>query len=159
MPRLRPASIAGCAILIAMMAPVGLSPAAAQNSGPAMTADEIRACACQKLALDQQRDTVDTQAALLDERQQELANLDAEIKRQAASLPAEDAVGQQVLQDLIQQQMALRNMIQLRIRPDYNKSLSNLRQSVDAYNATCTSRPRYMSDAEAAEQNLVCPGQ
>lgn len=157
MHRLCHTSIAGCALLAAMIATLGPFPAVAQSSGPAMTADEIRVCACQKQALDQQRDTVDTQGALLEERQQELSSLDSEIKRQAASLPAEDVVGQQVLQDLIQQQMALRNLIQLRIRPDYNRSLADLRQTVDAYNAQCTSRPRYVTDAELAEQGLVCP--
>ncbi len=148
---------AGSVAAFGLFAAAGHFPSVAQSTGPAMTTDEIRVCLCQKQAMDQKHDLVDTQASLLDERQQELNSLDAEIKRQAATLPADDVVGQQVLQDLIRQQMALRNLIQLDIRPAYNRSLADLRQVIDAYNADCTARPRYIADAEAAEKNLVCP--
>ena len=139
---------------------LGVTSAQAQQSqpaGPAMTSDEIAACLCQKQVLDQQQSNVDVQGGLLQERQQELNNLDAEIKRQAAGLSSNDAVGQQVLQDLIGQQIALRNLIQLQIRPDYNKQVNALRQSIETYNAQCTTRPRYVLDVERAEQNLSCP--
>lgn len=139
----------------ALWSPV--NPALAQSAGPAMTTDEIRVCLCRKQAMETQQDKVDTQGVLLEERQQELTSLDAEIKRQAATLPPDDAVGQQVLQDLIHQQMALRNLIQLDIRPAYNRALSDLRSTVESYNAECTSRPRYAYDAQEAEKNLVCP--
>jgi hypothetical protein len=142
--------------LLAVVAPL---PALAQATGPAMTTPEIRACLCQQQALQQQQDLVDTQGGLLDERQQELTSLDAEIKRQAAALPSSDAVGQQVLQDLIAQQMALRNLIQLDIRPKQNRALADLRQTIETYNAQCTTRPRYAYDSEEAEKDLVCPAQ
>lgn len=148
---------AGGIAALGLFAATGLFPAAAQSTGPAMTTDEIRVCLCKKEAMDQKHDLVDTQASLLDERQQELNSLDAEIKCQAAVLPADDVVGQQVLQDLIRQQMALRNLIQLDIRPAYNRSLADLRQVIETYNTECTSRPRYAFDAEEAEKNLVCP--
>lgn len=148
---------AGCIAVLGLLAAAGSFPAAAQSTGPAMTTDEIRVCLCKKQAMDQKQDLVDTQASLLDERQQELNSLDAEIKRQAVTLPPDDVVGQQVLQDLIHQQMALRNLIQLDIRPAYNRSLADLRQVIETYNAECTSRPRYVFDAEEAEKNLVCP--
>lgn len=160
MRRLQHVLAAGCAVLT-LLAPMGSFPAAGQTvgqtTGPAMTVDEIRRCLCQKQAMEQRQDAVDTQGALLDERQQELASLDAEIKRQAAALPGEDVVGQQVLQDLIHQQMALRNLIQLEIRPSYNRSLGELRQIIEAYNADCTGRPRYAFDVQQAEKDLVCP--
>jgi chromosome segregation ATPase len=126
-------------------------------AGPAMTSDEIAACLCQKELLEQQQSDVDVQGGLLQERQQELTNLNAEIKRQAASLSSSDAVGQQVLQDLIGQQTSLRNLIQLQIRPGYNQQVNQLRQTIESYNAQCTARPRYVLDVERAEQNLVCP--
>ncbi|HNB25999.1 MAG TPA: hypothetical protein PLR41_03505 [Alphaproteobacteria bacterium] len=148
---------AGSVAALGLFAAAGPFPAAAQSTGPAMTTEEIRVCLCRKQAMDQKHDLVDTQASLLDERQQELNSLDAEIKRQAVTLPPDDVVGQQVLQDLIHQQMALRNLIQLDIRPTYNRSLADLRQVIDAYNADCTARPRYTADAEEAEKNLVCP--
>ncbi len=148
---------AGCIAALGLLACTGLFPAAAQSTGPAMTTDEIRVCLCKNQAMEQKRDLVDTQASLLDERQQELNSLDAEIKRQAAALPPDDVVGQQVLQDLIHQQMALRNLIQLDIRPAYNRSLAELRQVIETYNVECTSRPRYATDAQEAEKNLVCP--
>ena len=82
-----------------------------------MTPDEIASCLCQKEVLDAQQSNVDVQGGLLQERQQELTNLDTQIKAQAARTPSSDQVGQQVLQDLIGQQIALRNLIQLQIRP------------------------------------------
>ena len=151
---LRHLSVAACVSFFVLSSGHGVM---AQATGPAMTTDEIRVCLCQEQALEQKRSEADTQAALLDERQQELNSLDAEIKRQAAALPSSDQVGQQVLQDLIRQQMALRNMIQLQIRPSYNTLVSDLRQRVETYNAQCTSRPRYALDAQQAAANLVCP--
>jgi hypothetical protein len=156
MRRLRHPPVAGLGALSILLA-AAISPAAAQNAGPAMTTAEIRACLCQKQSMERQQDAVDTQGVLLEERQQELNSLDAEIKRQAAVLPGDDQVGQQVLQDLIHQQMALRTLIQLEIRPAQNRSLAALRQSVEAYNAQCTGRPRYALDVEQAETDLVCP--
>ena len=135
-------------------------PAAAQSTppaGPAMTPDEIAACLCQKDVLETQQSNVDVQGGLLQERQQELTNLDTQIKAQAARTPSSDQVGQQVLQDLIGQQIALRNLIQLQIRPAYTQQLNQLRTTIETYNAQCTGRPRYVLDVEKAEQNLVCP--
>jgi len=126
-------------------------------AGPAMTSDEIAACLCQKEVMEQQQSNVDVQGGLLQERQQELTNLDAQIKQQAMRTPSSDLVGQQVLQDLIGQQIALRNLIQLQIRPAYTQQLNQLRETVEGYNAQCTARPRYVIDVEKAEQNLVCP--
>jgi hypothetical protein len=126
-------------------------------AGPAMTPDEIAACLCQKEVMDQQQSNLDVQGGLLQERQQELTNLDAQIKQQAVRTPSSDLVGQQVLQDLIAQQIALRNLIQLQIRPAYTQQLNQLRQTIEGYNAQCTSRPRYVLDVERAQQNLVCP--
>jgi len=139
----------------------GWSPTAHAQSqapaGPAMTPEEIASCLCQKQVLDQQQADVDVQNGLLQERQQELANLDAQIKQQATRTPANDTVGQQVLQDMIAQQIALRNLIQLQIRPAYTQQLGQLRQTVETYNVQCTARPRYVLDVEKAQQNLVCP--
>lgn len=139
----------------------GWSPHAAAQStppaGPAMTPDEIASCLCQKEVLEGQQSNVDVQGGLLQERQQELANLDTQIKAQAARTPSSDLVGQQVLQDLIGQQIALRNLIQLQIRPAYTQQLNQLRTTVETYNAQCTARPRYVLDVEKAQQNLVCP--
>jgi hypothetical protein len=154
MPSLRHLSAAGCVAFFALSAGHA---AIAQAAGPAMTTDEIRVCLCQEQAMEQKRNEVDTQGGLLDERQQELDSLSAEIKRQAVTLSGSDLVGQQVLQDLIQQQTALRNMIQLQIRPAYNRSVADLRQIIEAYNAECTARPRYALDAQQAAANLVCP--
>jgi len=148
------------ALLIALALGGGSLPAAAQSTppaGPAMTPEEIAACLCQKEVLDQQQSNVDVQGGLLQERQQELTNLDTQIKAQAARTPSSDTVGQQVLQDLIAQQIALRNLIQLQIRPAYTQQLNQLRTTIETYNAQCTTRPRYVLDVEKAQQNLVCP--
>jgi hypothetical protein len=164
MRRPSPASLLVPTALVAafLLAGQGTGPrqVAAQSTppaGPAMTSDEIAACLCQKQTLDQLQSNVDVQGGLLQERQQELTNLDSQIKQQAARTPSSDLVGQQVLQDLIAQQIALRNLIQLQIRPAYNQQVNQLRQTIETYNAQCTVRPRYVLDVERAQQNLVCP--
>jgi hypothetical protein len=148
-------------LTVAVLGCSGWSPRAAAQStppaGPAMTPDEIAACLCQKEVLDAQQSNAEVQGGLLQERQQELTNLDTQIKAQAARTPSSDQVGQQVLQDLIGQQIALRNLIQLQIRPAYTQQLNQLRATIETYNAQCTARPRYVLDVEKAEQNLVCP--
>ena len=161
MRRLPVARLLFSSALLVAIALGSWSPRAAAQStppaGPAMTADEIAACLCQKEVLDTQQSNVDVQGGLLQERQQELTNLDTQIKAQAARTPSSDQVGQQVLQDLIGQQIALRNLIQLQIRPAYTQQLNQLRTTIETYNAQCTARPRYVLDVEKAEQNLVCP--
>ena len=147
-------------LLVAIVLGGWLPRAAAQSTppaGPAMTADEIAACLCQRELLDAQQSNADVQGGLLQERQQELTNLDTQIKAQAARTPSSDLVGQQVLQDLIAQQIALRNLIQLQIRPAYTQQLNQLRATIETYNAQCTTRPRYVLDVEKAQENLVCP--
>jgi hypothetical protein len=157
------ASLIPCILAVLLLGGSGpgwLWPAEAQSqvpAGPAMTPDEIAACLCQKQALDQQQSNVDVQGGLLQERQKELNNLDAEIKRQATGLAPNDTVGQQLLQQLIGQQIALRNLIQLQIRPAYNQQANKLREMVGTYNTQCTTRPRYVLDVEKAQQNLMCP--
>jgi parvulin-like peptidyl-prolyl isomerase len=161
MRRLPAARLLFPTVLLAAIALGSWSPPAAAQStppaGPAMTSDEIAACLCQREVLDSQQSNVDVQGGLLQERQQELTNLDTQIKAQAARTPSSDTVGQQVLQDLIAQQIALRNLIQLQIRPAYTQQLNQLRTTIETYNAQCTGRPRYVLDIEKAEQNLVCP--
>jgi hypothetical protein len=161
LPVVRLFATAAIAILMLCGDGTGWSPSAEAQSqppaGPAMTPDEIAACLCQKETLDQQQSNVDVQNGLLQERQQELTNLDTQIKQQAARTPSSDVVGQQVLQDLIGQQIALRNLIQLQIRPAYNKQVNELRQIIESYNAQCTTRPRYVLDVEQAQKNLACP--
>jgi hypothetical protein len=147
-------------VLLVAIALGSWSPRATAQSapaGPAMTPDEIAACLCQKEVLDQQQSNAEVQGGLLQERQQELTNLDTQIKAQAARTPSGDTVGQQVLQDLIAQQIALRNLIQLQIRPAYTQQLRELRTIIETYNAQCTTRPRYVLDVEKAQENLVCP--
>ena len=159
-PAIRPL-VPSVLLTVVVLGCSGWSPHAAAQStppaGPAMTADEIAACLCQKQTLDQQQSNLDVQGGLLQERQQELTNLDTQIRSQAARTPSSDTVGQQVLQDMIAQQIALRNLIQLQIRPAYTQQLSQLRTTIETYNAQCTARPRYVLDVEKAEQNLVCP--
>lgn len=144
--------------MLALVAAATLAaPPAEAQSGPALTAQEIAVCLCQEQTIAQQQNQVEIQAGLLAERQQELANLDTEIKRKALSTAETDVVGQSVLQSMINQQIALRNLIQLRIRPDYNAQVRALNQTVTEYNAQCTSRPRYTLDVERARALMTCP--
>ena len=94
---------------------------------------------------------------LLNERQQELANIDQQVKSQATSLAPGDAVGHRVLEDLLAQQQAIRNSIQSSLRPAYNNLANQLNAMVAQYNGQCVNRPRYAADVNAAQQNLQCP--
>lgn len=142
---------------LSMLALIAAATPAAAQSGLALTPEEIAVCLCQEQTITQQQSQVDIQAGLLAERQQELQNLDQEIKRKALSTAETDVVGQSVLQSMINQQIALRNLIQLRIRPDYNKQVRGLNQSVADYTAQCMSRPRYKLDVEQAQASMTCP--
>ena len=144
-------------LTLATLARVATTNLAAAPSGPAMPPQEIAVCLCQEQTIALQQSQVDIQGGLLAERQQELANLDQEIKRKALSTAQTDAVGQSVLQSMISQQIALRNLIQLRIRPDYSNDVRALNQTVTDYNAQCTSRPRYTLDVEQARASMSCP--
>ena len=146
-----------CLLTLSVLMLVAAAARAEAQSGPAMTPEEISVCLCQEQAIELQRSQVDIQGGLLAERQQELENLDKEIKRKAQTTGETDVVGQSVLQSMINQQIALRNLIQLRIRPDYNADVRTLNQSVNAYNAQCTSRPRYTLDVQKAQAATSCP--
>lgn len=144
-------------LTLSTLALVATTTLAQAQSGPAMTPQEIAVCLCQEQTISQQQSQVEIQGGLLAERQQELANLDQEIKRKALSTAETDVVGQSVLQSMINQQIALRNLIQLRIRPDYGNDVRALNQTVTDYNAQCTARPRYTLDVQQAQALMSCP--
>jgi hypothetical protein len=126
-------------------------------SGPAMTVDEIRDCLCLEPRLKTDRDEMTIRQNLLGERQQQLAAVDEQLKAQRAKLDPNDIVGQQVLKDLIDQQLSLRDLIQSDLRPAYNQAVGAYNELVGTYNSKCASRPRYAIDVNAAEKSLSCP--
>jgi hypothetical protein len=128
-------------------------------SGPAMTVEEIRDCLCMEPRLKSDRDEMTTRQNMLTERQQQLATIDEQLKAQRQALDPNDLVGQQVLKDLIDQQLSLRDLIQSDLRPSYNQAVGAYNDLVGTYNAKCASRPRYAIDVNEAERSLSCPAE
>ena len=129
----------------------------AQTTAPALSVDEIRECLCMEQQMASDHADLDTRQDMLNERQQELANIDHQVDDQRAKLSPDDTVGQQVLKDLMSQQQTLRTLLQNDLRPAYNTRVNDLNAIVGKYNAQCVDRERYASDVEAAQQNLQCP--
>lgn len=128
-------------------------------SGPAMTVAEIRDCLCMEPRLKSDRDEMATRQNMLNERQQQLAAIDEQLKAQRKALDPNDLVGQQVLKDLIDQQLSLRDLIQSDLRPAYNQAVGAYNDLVGTYNAKCAARPRYAIDVNEAEKSLSCPAE
>lgn len=126
-------------------------------SGPALTVDEIKECLCMEPRLKSDRDEMSIRQNMLGERQQQLAAVDAQLKAQRQALDPNDLVGQQVLKDLIDQQLSLRDLIQSDLRPAYNQAVGAYNELVGAYNAKCAARPRYAIDVNEAQKSLSCP--
>jgi hypothetical protein len=126
-------------------------------TSPALSVTELRDCLCMDQQMSNMRGDLSIRQDLLNERQQELANIDQQVKSQATALAPGDAVGHRVLQDLLAQQQAIRNSIQSSLRPAYNNLANQLNAVVARYNGQCVNRPRYAADVNAAQQNLQCP--
>jgi hypothetical protein len=126
-------------------------------TGSALSVTELRDCLCMDQQMSNMRGDLSIRQDLLNERQQELANIDQQVKSQATSLAPGDAVGHRVLEDLLAQQQAIRNSIQSSLRPAYNSLVNQLNATVAQYNGQCVNRPRYAADVNAAQQNLQCP--
>lgn len=127
------------------------------TSGSSLSAAEIRDCLCMEQSMNSMRADISVRQDMLNERQQELANIDQQVKTHRAALAPDDTVGQQVLIDLMSQQQGLRNLLQNDLRPAYNKEVGQLNGIVAKYNDQCVSRPRYTADVKTAQQDLQCP--
>ncbi|MET1025789.1 MAG: hypothetical protein ABWY00_01370 [Dongiaceae bacterium] len=125
--------------------------------GAALTVTEIRECLCMDQQMNSMREEISMRQDLLNERQQELANVDQQVKTQRAALAPDDTVGQQVLKDLLAQQQNLRTLLQNDLRPAYNGQVNRLNAIVNTYNGQCVNRPRYAVDLKMAQQDLQCP--
>lgn len=135
------------------------APQLAQNStmgGTALSVPEIRDCLCMEQRMTSMRADVALRQDMLNERQQELANIDQQVINQRAALQPDDTVGQQVLKDLMAQQQSLRNLLQTDLRPAYNAEASQLNDVVARYNGECVNRPRFSADVKMAQQDLQC---
>jgi hypothetical protein len=129
----------------------------AQTTAPALNVSELRECLCMEQQMASDHADLDTRQDLLNERQQDLANIDHQVDDQRAKLSPTDTVGQQVLKDLMAQQQTLRTLLQNDLRPAYNTRVNELNAVVSKYNAQCVGRERYATDVEAAQRNLQCP--
>jgi septal ring factor EnvC (AmiA/AmiB activator) len=140
-----------------VFASLAASPALAQSAGGALTVDEIRGCTCMDQELESKRTDITTRRAMLDERSAQLAALTEQIKQRRANLDPLDTVGQQMLKNLINQETALRDLIQSDTRPALNQSVAEYNALAALYTTECANRPRYKIDSDAAAKDLVCP--
>jgi DNA-binding transcriptional MerR regulator len=127
------------------------------NPNAALTVTEIRDCLCMEQQMGSYREDLELRQDLLNERQQELANISQQVQEQRAALSPDDTVGQQVLKDLMVQQQSLRDLLQNDLRPAYNTEVNKLNALVSGYNGQCVNRQRYTIDIKTAQQDLQCP--
>lgn len=146
-------------LVLAILGFVGFAAAqaAAQSAGGALTVDEIRGCTCMDQELAAKRNDITTRRAMLDERSAQLAALTDQIKQRRATLDPMDMVGQELLKNLINQETALRDLIQSDTRPALNQSVSEYNALAALYTTECANRPRYKVDADEAAKDLACP--
>jgi alkylhydroperoxidase/carboxymuconolactone decarboxylase family protein YurZ len=130
--------------------------ASAQSTG-ALSVDEIRGCTCMDQELATKRTDIDTRRAMLDERSAQLTALSAQISQRRSGLDPMDLVGQEMLKNLINQETALRDLIQSDTRPALNQSVSEYNALAALYTTECANRPRYKVDTDAALKDLTCP--
>lgn len=129
-------------------------PAQAQS---ALTADEIRGCLCMDQELETRRDDIATRRGMLAERTAQLSALSQQVEARRGALDPQDIVGQELLKSLINQQNALRDLIQSDTRPALNQSVAEYNSLAALYTTECANRPRYKIDADEAAKNLTCP--
>jgi hypothetical protein len=137
--------------------PAQMAQATTAAGGPALSVTELRDCLCMEQQMATDRDDLAMRQDLLNERQQELSNLDQQVMEQRGNLQPQDTVGQQVLKDLMAQQQTLRTTVQNDLRPAYNTKVDEWNALVAKYNAQCADRPRYTMDVKTAQENLQCP--
>lgn len=142
-------------VTAAISGPLQLAQSADGNT--ALSVTEIRECLCMDQQMSFYHQDLDLKQDLLNERQQELANIDQQMQEQRAALAPEDRVGQQVLKDLMAQQQSLRDLLQKELRPAYNAEVGQLNAMVSKYNGQCVNRQRYTMDIKTAQQDLQCP--
>jgi len=147
----------GFAFLLGFSVLVAAGAAEAQSSG-AMSVPEIQQCLCLQPKLQPLQDAWLAAQKDYDEHQRQLDEINTEVAAQRAKLNPEDAVGQQVLKDLMTQQQGLRDSVGSQYLPNVNKARNAYNDAVMQYNGVCT-RPRYSVDEAKARQNLVCVGQ
>jgi hypothetical protein len=138
-------------------APAQMAQSTTATSGPALSVTELRDCLCMEQQMSTDRDDMAMRQDLLNERQQELSNLDQQVMEQRNNVQPQDTVGQQVLKDLMSQQQTLRTTVQNELRPAYNTKVDEWNALVARYNTQCADRPRYTMDVKTAQQNLQCP--
>ena len=94
---------------------------------------------------------------MLDERSAQLAALSEQIKQRRTGLDPLDTVGQEMLKNLINQETALRDLIQSDTRPALNQSVAEYNALAALYTTECANRPRYKIDSDEAAKDLTCP--
>jgi len=129
----------------------------AQSTSTALSVTEIRECLCIEQQMGTDRENLDLRQDMLNERQQELANIDQQVQDQRSTVSPDDTIGQQMLKDLLAQQQSLRDLVQNNLRPAYNTGVNELNTLVAKYNSQCVNRQRYTMDVKTAQQDLQCP--
>lgn len=113
-------------------------PAAVAQSGTMPTISERgRQCLCLQQRIDAARRQTDLQAAMLEEREAELAALTQEIDTLRPQINPEDLAAVESFKRLLEHQQALRNFLQREMRPELTSAIRLLNQDVAAFNGSC----------------------
>ena len=159
-----PGSITGGSAVICLLLAsfIGVASVCAQEStvvptiGEAMSVAEIQECLCTQERIGAERLALETQERAIEDRAAALEVLDEQIDRQRTTMDPADMAARDILKALIQEQVALRTLLQSELRPNFSRRVSALGDWVESYNQECATRVRYQTDEDLARRDLQC---
>ena len=131
-------------------------PAAAQSYTPPLSVDQIRYCTCLQEHIQSMRPEMEARQAMAQERQRQLALLEAEIGAMQASMDPNDQAAQEQLKRKIYEANQIRDMLRRDLGPAEMASARTFNQSVRSYNEICANRRMVNVDVKEAMSNLDC---
>ncbi|WP_119458425.1 hypothetical protein [Rhodospirillaceae bacterium SYSU D60014] len=145
------------AVLLSALGHVSAALAQSDESGPALSAEEVSACLCLQQEIDELRRETELQGALRQERKAELSQIDQQIERNRVVVDVGNPEAVKSLQQLVARQQMLRDLLRNDIRQSQQASIERLNARVATYNEKCTTRPMFKLEVERAQANLQCP--
>ena len=103
-----------------------------------------------------ERLALELQQGAIEDREAALQVLNEQINRQRTTMDPADRTAQDILKALIQEQVALRSLLQSHLRPEINRRVSALGDWVETYNHDCATKVRYQTDEALARRDLQC---
>lgn len=100
-------------------------------------AERVRHCTCLKLDIDDGRREIDLQGAMVDERQDELDSLTAQLDTLRPTINPEDLAAVESFKRLLERQQALRTFLQRELRPTLSARVTKFNEVVGFFNSNC----------------------